>query len=678
MIIYSTVLDSPANGGDLLGEIQDDSKFLKTFLNSFKQSFANNLFSFGRNSNMQTSTKYSLKQDKRDLYTKYNLSTINGYGTTGGSSVIGQYTTSGQYFEDVYHLDNSIINDMNMYAGTPFETYNPSIKTSTDDKGNEIIQWLSKTSTVHSLFNPYYGIQVEGIYKGLPTTASNSKVDKSIATKIQDCSIRNLVNLSKQASTPLLGVARYKYADFMYCKELGMPNNHLITLRRFATPVGDNIFGLDAAISSRKTKTEYTGDIGHLVGYFGGSDNNLSDIINYNMHGTWKQMQSEIDKKHSQEDKQTSPLGMIINTLNPQYNQMMSESRAGNNNLISVILGEKGKEKSKSWYENDIIFTNYDTHKIYEPKNTVQEMSMYEGKLEFSHSFNLVFSYKIRGYGDINGKTAMLDLLGNIINVAYSRGSFWGGRREIFGPQPNKSGWEKANNFIDKAWDATGDFLGSLVNNGFDLGSFLGDLSNKVSGLLNTISNATKEIISDPEAALKKGTGAVVGTLNKLNIPSAIKGKLKDSLGRPQLYAFNSLLTGDDTGLWHVTIGNPLNPIMIMGNLKLDDAKIEQFGPLGIDDFPTELKVTIKLSHARGRDAVDIQKMYTKGGDSIYIPRVSSDPKNVFTEEINNQPIANRYDYIGDTIAGEVDIANFNGSKESNAKRIGSNMYQIV
>ena len=98
------------------------------------------------------------------------------------------------------------------------------------------------------------------------------------------------------------------------------------------------------------------------------------------------------------------------------------------------------------------------------------------------------------------------------------------------------------------------------------------------------------------------------------------KAKLKDTLGRPQMYAFNSILTGDNTGLWHVTIGNPRNPIAVMGNMILTDAKVTQYGPLGMDDFPTGLKVTVTLKHARPRDMVDIQKMYTRGIAAIYTP----------------------------------------------------------
>ena len=69
----------------------------------------------------------------------------------------------------------------------------------------------------------------------------------------------------------------------------------------------------------------------------------------------------------------------------------------------------------------------------------------------------------------------------------------------------------------------------------------------------------------------------------------AVTGILQNHLGRPAIYQFNSILDGDLTGLWHLTVGNPLNPIMSIGNLIMTKAEVQHYGPLGIDDFPTKI-----------------------------------------------------------------------------------------
>jgi hypothetical protein len=95
---------------------------------------------------------------------------------------------------------------------------------------------------------------------------------------------------------------------------------------------------------------------------------------------------------------------------------------------------------------------------------------------------------------------------------------------------------------------------------------------------------------------------------------------LLNSFGRPQKAMFNSLLSPAPIGFWHVTIGNPKHPIMSIGNMVVTDTTIEHMGPLGLDDFPTGIKVTVQLDRGKPRDLRDIEKLYMQGNDRIYAP----------------------------------------------------------
>ena len=48
------------------------------------------------------------------------------------------------------------------------------------------------------------------------------------------------------------------------------------------------------------------------------------------------------------------------------------------------------------------------------------------------------------------------------------------------------------------------------------------------------------------------------------------------------------------------------------------NATIEHYGPLGLDDFPTGLKVTVELTRGKPRDLRDIEKLYMHGNDRIF------------------------------------------------------------
>lgn len=600
--------------------------------------------------------------------------------------------------EDTSRWDQGIMDQMNWYnfsGGTALNSFDQF----DGDPGLELKRYAEAQTVVHSLFNPYYGMDPNYIGPNQPIAALANWND---TLDLDNCTITNLIRLSRHKAS-ILGQARYKYADFMFCKELGMPNNHLITLRRYSSPVGDMIHGKEAvdteySISTyNKNETKITtttnngkttqekgqstttgqkkvvsykntvqlADVGHMCCYFGGEDNKLEDILKYSFKQTYKNMNSQIQRLSSKEDDRTSPLGALINSTTKGYSKHMLNSTAGGNNILHWAAGKAGGNIQRlfgqeSWYHNNDAYYHVDQNKIYEPKNTIQEIDYYEGKLQFSHEFSIVFSYKLRAYDNISPKAAMLDLLANITKTCYTEGSFWGGRKQINGPQPNPTAWNKANSFIDKTWDKLGSGLATLLSGGYDMASILGSISQFASEMIGQAQELAKNIgqsVKDGTAG-KKFVNAFKSFNSRFGISDQIKGALKDAMGRPQLYAFDSLLSGGDTGMWHLTIGNPLRPIITIGNLEVTNTEIQHLGPLGIDDFPTELKVTVSFKHARPRDAVSIEKMYVFGGKSIYKKHLRANPGKIYNIfNMTASQSVHSQDYLDKD--GKVDMKNY-------------------
>ena len=498
-----------------------------------------------------------------------------------------------------------------------------------------------------SLFNPYHGIPVYGIMENVPLMDGTilHKHSQDEIAKLSDCSIRELVNLSSVRKS-ILGNARYKYADFMYCKDLGkISNNHMITLRKFAFPVGDNIFRSSVTTTADEGKNDpmsSVGDVGRMITWFDTDDNKLSDIMSYEYEASWKKLDAKIQQLDSQEDDEGRGIaGKIINNLSPGYN-LQSAHGINSGGLLGKLMNSMGIGASTHEYQhNDVALgRNYDNNKVYTPRDTIWDTHIYEGKLTFKHEFTLNFSYKLRAYDNINPKSAFLDLLGNILTVTYRKGTFWGGRSEVLGAKPNKAGWQKYNNILKGLSDAGGDLWKNIFHlEGANTDSMLGALSQFNGALLDIVKGAGLDIGSMANNALqsakdflsgnmtasevgdkiKNGAQKAAKGVQKLNLGQAMMGSINNKLGRPALYAFDSLLTGAKVGLWHVTIGNPKNPIATFGNLILTNAKITHSGPLGFDDFPTDLHVSVSLKHAMSRDATEISKMYTKGQNGIYL-----------------------------------------------------------
>lgn len=546
------------------------------------------------------------------------------------------------------HINNEIFQVVNNYrcflSGMLIETGNDGEKQGTNGKRYKTYNF--KGDLTPSLFNPYHALPVYGIMENVPLMDGTflSKHDKNEIAKLDDCSIRELVNLSSVRKS-ILGNARYRYADFMYCKDLGkISNNHMITLRKFAIPVGDNIFRSTVTKTAGEGKDDpmsSIGDVGRMITWFDTDDNKLSDIMSYEYEASWKKLDAKIQQLDSQEDDEGRGIaGKIINNLSPGYN-LQSVHGINSGGLLGQLMNSMGIGANTHEYQhNDVALgRNYDNNKVYTPRDTIQDTHIYEGKLTFKHEFTLNFSYKLRAYDNINPKSAFLDLLGNILTVTYRKGTFWGGKSEILGAKPNKAGWQKYNNVLKGLSDAGGDLWKNIFHlEGANTDGLLGALSQFGSSLLDIVKGAGMDIGGAASSAMQTAKDFLSGNITAsevmgkvktsvqagaqkaadLNLGQVMMGSIKNKLGRPALYAFDSLLTGAKVGLWHVTIGNPKNPIATFGNLIMTNAKITHSGPLGFDDFPTDLHVSVTLKHAMSRDATEISKMYTKGQNGIY------------------------------------------------------------
>ena len=82
--------------------------------------------------------------------------------------------------------------------------------------------------------------------------------------------------------------------------------------------------------------------------------------------------------------------------------------------------------------------------------------------------------------------------------------------------------------------------------------------------------------------------------------------------------AVQALLSGKPSGFWHVTVGNPLDPIAMMGNMAVTKTSVQFGDALGYDDFPTEIKFTVDLEHCMPRDNAQIENMFNGAKGRFY------------------------------------------------------------
>lgn len=457
----------------------------------------------------------------------------------------------------------------------------------------------------HSLFNAVNAVGNELNYQvAMNVPLLDHPAVREEIRKRSDCSVKALVDASARGE---MGRAIYTYADFMFCKHLGrISNNYLITLRRFPHPAGDHINFTMGNYYDEIDPNDHLPDIGRLVTWMGTPGNDMASILKYDINLPYEQMKAELQTASFNGDNSGGFLGGLMNLGSSSYQQGMLSGYTGAMGLDAIrtmagpFSGVVGNI-TMAPPNNDWAY-HKDSQKQYGPVDAITEtyyrQGAEKGGIKFEHNISLCFDYELRSYNGINTRAAMLDLLANVLAVTFTNATYWGGAVRGTGPSQSnvfanlpifhmKTEDMTFSGIQDKVFESVGMFAQSFNN---------GKPVENIKDVMNAMGNLMKGAL----------TGLTAGLLNKL--------------GRPQKNALNSMLNFQPTGLWHLMIGNPKHPIMSIGNMVLDNCSIEHYGPLGLDDFPTGLKVTITLKHGQPRDNLKIEQMYMNGDYRIYQP----------------------------------------------------------
>ena len=472
------------------------------------------------------------------------------------------------------------------------------------DKRNPRVGTKSLFNNVNAVaFQPEYAIHMNA------PLIDSQEVRKRMRD-LGDCSIKALVEASEAGN---MGRAVYDYADFMFCKYLGeVSNNYMITLRRFPYPAGDHInLSLHGESKDEMVNQGHMPDNGRLVTWMGTPGNEMENILKYKVLMPYKELTSSIEPV-SGGGEGGGLMGTILNLTSPSYAHNVYKGRAGSSTigylktamgsgLMNRAFGAGRIGDALSGPRDEGAFGHQDRTKNYGPVDVISKTHIRQGGedggLTFEHDINLCFDYELRSYDGINTRAAFLDLLGNILAVTYVNGRFWKGMYMGSGVSQNH-------------------LFANLPIYNLKPGASLGDMYNAGVASLKMIGQEMNG--GKPITSAKDIVSAIINVGK--NLLSVLAGGLLNSLGRPQRQAVNSLLNDAPVGLWHLTIGNPKHPILSMGNMILTDVNIQHYGRLGLDDFPTGLRVNISLKHGMPRDAKNIEHMYMMGDFRIYQP----------------------------------------------------------
>jgi hypothetical protein len=386
----------------------------------------------------------------------------------------------------------------------------------------------------------------------------------------------------------------YQWNDFLWCKWYGkIPNNRMLTLRRYPIPVEDN---LQVAQSKGPLIP-----LAQAVTWWGEeTGNNLSSVLGMTWGLKWTDRTASIQDITGNEVAATDILD-TAGLTDPNLRKILLATVFANPS--NVYAGTGFDDKVQNWVKESYEKGPY-WNRIRGPINVINKTQIRDTGYDWEHPIQLVFTYKLRTFNNINPKIAMLDLITNFLALTYNKAEFWGGGIRYF----QKTGYTLPGLNTDKF--ENGDFIGGIQE---VVKQLVGVVQQKGKDLAGTVGDLTKGV---SEADLK----AVADALGESTAAQNVAGNWVKNLMQAPL-SIRTFLDGRAVGEWHLTVGNPMNPIAVIGNLCLGKTKIEFSESLGLDDFPTEVKFTVNLTHGRPRAKQDIESMFNLGaGDMSFTP----------------------------------------------------------
>lgn len=527
---------------------------------------------------------------------------------------------------------------------TPMSSFKKQQKTpigkAEDGADGRVLNFYGKDASgqsvygVPSIMNENVAINYRNIYNGFPEASSEKPTTFTDYDDYQKCmgrakhieewqkmkqnpTYKNIIYMYSRDDMDPFGLARYKMQDFIYCKYYNqIPNNYMVTLRRYTRPCEDRMFGLDVSAAQM---TAFSGNpegyfaLATAVTYLGEKPGNkLSEILKFDYGMNWEDKEAKVESLKNPDGGLAAQLaqqkgvrdrvkastemqsaGMDFRTLRRNSTDSFRQAFTFAAAVMGKGVGVGNAQAAMHAYEGDEFAARYG-EEFYGDVNVINKVKMRSRGITFTNNFSLNFEYSLKSLKCVNPRVAMIDILTNFLILTGNYGNFWGGATIFYGqhniaPQYGDPAMLRQGKY--------GQYLKSLFD---DVKMGFQNLRQKDDGSEGGILKAFGNVFSG-------GLEALLGNLLGGNVGLA-----------GQALAPQALLSGNPSGYWHVTIGNPLDPIAMMGNMAVTKTSVQVNDILGYDDFPTEIKFTVDLEHARPRDNGFIENMFNAGKGRIY------------------------------------------------------------
>ena len=460
-------------------------------------------------------------------------------------------------------------------------------------------------------------------------------------------------------SSPFRGQI-YNVKDFIFCKHYGViPNNRMLTLRRFPYPTLDSLRILpdkSGKITKEGKTVKYESElvenlgrvkdlqgiensslpVAQAVTYFGeGTGNSLTQILAISTG-----LNFEYETQDPMKNEQTGDPGLINSPFGDLIKSFVASGdsninvEALDNLLGTIVTPEKNLNLLKrKLLDNALQADGPLSKKIFVNVNTVDKLMVrkqgFKGGTEI---INLKFDYSLTSVGTVNSKLLFLDLMTNLLSIGSDYGQFLAPELRLEQTSVGLGFPGGAKGYANSIVDPIG-YIRDQVSSILSAENVNKQLSaeGSIKQEVEEITNEIRQFINNPDEGIKKD-GKFYNSISVLLSDLFLK----------RVYYQPLMLSGYPTGEWHLVVGNPLNPIAMIGNLVCTNVEIKFNDELGPDDFPTELSATFTLSPGRQRHRGDWESMFNRGNGRLYLGQLvsSGESTNAFTTTEGVKPNA--------------------------------------
>ena len=481
-------------------------------------------------------------------------------------------------------------------------------------------------------FNP----SISSVSSKNPSAGALVRESNNNLTAVQGDQLGNDVNSGNNTTgnpSKILGGASapYYWRDFLYCKYYGaIPNNYMVTLRRFPAPMRDNLSIPTQLLQSNLYRKKGAGrPVAQAVTWWGSDTGNLlNDVISFTTGLNWEpKTQAEIANVEGfDQGFFKTVLGRAFGNAAGAIGGAGVLAAMGDAASVVIASTDSGRSEITIPKINQALRDKFTTNNgplsdfIFNPVDTVDSTYFRAKGLSFSAGpILLKFHYELASLGEVNTKAAMVDIIGNLLalgtnygnfltpDVRYDNGfpaiGFPGGDKGLLKFYSDPLEWTKTA--IKYLADPDG-----TTNESPELEEFR-RAQTEIDQSVQQLESVIKQISSDGgdlESLAKELDGPLGNVL-----AFALADDLIEKIAVPL-----SLKTGAPVGEWHLVVGNPMNPIAMIGNLICKGVEIEFGEVLGPDDFPTEVMATFTLEHGRDRERGEIESMFNRGDGRLY------------------------------------------------------------